>query len=104
MPTHQSRLVGWLWAALVAATILVPGPSVRAQALEPRSYVNAPVGINFLLLYRGGRTARTGRCRGSDPRRKGVLRTGVPSTGPLSRLRATCARNLRTDISIAAPR
>jgi hypothetical protein len=44
---------GWVWAALVAATILVPGRSVHAQALEPRSYANTPVGVNFLLLGYG---------------------------------------------------
>jgi hypothetical protein len=42
-----------VWAALVAATILVPGRGLHAQALEPRSYVNTPVGINFLLLGYG---------------------------------------------------
>ena len=42
-----------MWAALVAATILVPGRGLHAQALEPRSYVNTPVGINFLLLGYG---------------------------------------------------
>jgi hypothetical protein len=46
-------LVGWVCAALVAATILAPGRSVHAQALEPRSYANTPVGINFLLLGYG---------------------------------------------------
>jgi hypothetical protein len=45
--------VGWVWVALVAATIAVPGRSVHAQALEPRSYANTPVGINFLLLGYG---------------------------------------------------
>jgi hypothetical protein len=51
-----SRLIllgGWVWAALVAATIVMPGRSVHAQALEPRSYANTPVGINFLLLGYG---------------------------------------------------
>lgn len=38
---------------LVAATLLAPGRGVHAQALEPRSYVNTPVGINFLLLGYG---------------------------------------------------
>ena len=42
-----------MWAALVAATIVVPGRSVHAQALEPRSYANTPVGINFVLLGYG---------------------------------------------------
>jgi hypothetical protein len=44
---------GWLCAALVVATFVVPGRSVHAQALEPRSYANTPVGINFLLLGYG---------------------------------------------------
>jgi len=39
-----------MWAALVAVTIVVPTHHVHAQALEPRSYANTPVGINFLLL------------------------------------------------------
>ena len=38
---------------LVAVTIVVPAGEVHAQALEPRSYVNTPVGINFLLLGYG---------------------------------------------------
>jgi hypothetical protein len=53
MPSHLTPFVGWVWAALVAATIVVPGRSVHAQALEPRSYANTPVGINFLLLGYG---------------------------------------------------
>ncbi len=53
MPSRLTSFVGWVWAALVAATIVVPGRSVHAQALEPRSYVNTPVGINFLLLGYG---------------------------------------------------
>src|SRR5262245_50881303 len=43
----------WVVATLVAATIVVPEGTVHAQALEPRSYVNTPVGINFLLLGYG---------------------------------------------------
>jgi hypothetical protein len=38
---------------LVAAAIVVPRRSVHAQALEPRSYANTPVGINFVLLGYG---------------------------------------------------
>jgi hypothetical protein len=44
---------GCLLAALTAAMIVVPERSVHAQALEPRSYANTPVGINFLLLGYG---------------------------------------------------
>jgi outer membrane putative beta-barrel porin/alpha-amylase len=40
-------------AALVAATVLAPGRGLHAQALEPRSYVNTPVGVNFVLLGYG---------------------------------------------------
>lgn len=43
----------WVWVALVAAMVLTSGRSVHAQALEPRSYANTPVGINFLLLGYG---------------------------------------------------
>jgi Putative MetA-pathway of phenol degradation len=53
MPPRLIPLVGWAWVALVVATILVPGRSVHAQALEPRSYANTPVGINFVLLGYG---------------------------------------------------
>jgi hypothetical protein len=53
VPARLTPFVSWVWAALVAATIVVPGRSVHAQALEPRSYANTPVGINFLLLGYG---------------------------------------------------
>ena len=43
----------WVWAAVVAATIVLPGRVAHAQALEPRSYANTPVGVNFLLLGYG---------------------------------------------------
>ncbi len=53
MPARLTPFAGWMWAALVAVTIVVPAHSVHAQALEPRSYANTPVGINFLLLGYG---------------------------------------------------
>ena len=53
MPSRLTSLVGWGCAALVAAAIVVPGRSAHAQALEPRSYANTPVGINFVLLGYG---------------------------------------------------
>jgi hypothetical protein len=53
MPSRLTPFACWVWAALVAATIAAPGRSVHAQALEPRSYANTPVGINFLLLGYG---------------------------------------------------
>ena len=43
----------WAWAAVVAAIIVLPERTVHAQALEPRSYANTPVGINFSLLGYG---------------------------------------------------
>jgi Putative MetA-pathway of phenol degradation len=53
MPSRLTPFAGCVCAALVATTILVPGGGVHAQALEPRSYANTPVGINFLLLGYG---------------------------------------------------
>ena len=41
--------MAWLWIAVVVIAIVAPVRSVYPQALEPRSYVNTPVGINFLL-------------------------------------------------------
>src|SRR6266545_7856715 len=43
------RRMGWLATAIVMIAIVAPARSVYPQALEPRSYVNTPVGINFLL-------------------------------------------------------
>ena len=53
MSSPLTSSAGWVWAALVAAMVLTSGRSVHAQALEPRSYANTPVGINFLLLGYG---------------------------------------------------
>ena len=53
MPSPLASPAGWVWAALVTAMVLTSGRSVDAQALEPRSYTNTPVGINFLLLGYG---------------------------------------------------
>ncbi len=53
MPSRLTAFQGCVWVALVAVTIVVPGRSAHAQSLEPRSYVNTPVGINFLLLGYG---------------------------------------------------
>ena len=38
---------------LLLTAIVVPGNRAHAQSLEPRSYANTPVGINFLLLGYG---------------------------------------------------
>src|SRR5215510_10609435 len=43
----------WACALFTAAMIAAPGERVYGQALEPRSYTNTPVGINFLLLGYG---------------------------------------------------
>ena len=45
--------VNWLGTAIVVIAIVAPARSVYPQALEPRSYVNTPVGINFLLAGYG---------------------------------------------------
>ena len=36
-------------AALAALLLLVLAPATRAQDIEPRSYSNAPIGVNFLV-------------------------------------------------------
>ena len=54
--TITSRLapfVGWLWTAIVVIAIMASARKVYPQTLEPRSYVNTPVGINFLLAGYG---------------------------------------------------
>src|SRR5262245_15010963 len=40
-------------AALVVATLVALGSGAAAQDLEPRAYVNTPVGLNFLLAGYG---------------------------------------------------
>lgn len=47
-------------AALVAVAITTQGRGASAQALEPRSYVNTPVGINFVLVGYGYRRGGVG--------------------------------------------
>jgi hypothetical protein len=37
------------WAALAALLLLAAAPFARAQDIEPRSYSNAPIGVNFLV-------------------------------------------------------
>ena len=53
MPSRLALFAGLGWAALFVATIVMPERSVDAQALEPRSYTNTPVGINFVGLGYG---------------------------------------------------
>jgi hypothetical protein len=38
-----------LIASVTSCAIMVSGSAVRAQSIEPRSYSNAPVGVNFLI-------------------------------------------------------
>ena len=45
--------MGWLSTAIVVIAIVAPARSAHPQSLEPRSYVNTPVGINFLLAGYG---------------------------------------------------
>ena len=44
-----SPFVGWVSTVLAVLAVVVPVREVYPQTLEPRSYVNTPVGINFLL-------------------------------------------------------
>ena len=53
IPSPLTPFVGWLSTAIVVIAIVAPARSVYPQALEPRSYVNTPVGINFLLAGYG---------------------------------------------------
>jgi hypothetical protein len=39
----------YLIASLASCTFLASQSTVRAQSIEPRSYSNAPVGVNFLI-------------------------------------------------------
>ena len=48
-PSNLAPFVSWVWTVIVVIAIVAPARSVCPQALEPRSYVNTPVGINFLL-------------------------------------------------------
>ena len=53
LPCRLLRAACVLTAVLVAVAIVAPAPGAHAQALEPRSYVNTPAGINFVLLGYG---------------------------------------------------
>ena len=43
----------WACAVILAAALVAPAGAAYGQALEPRSYANTPVGINFVLLGYG---------------------------------------------------
>jgi hypothetical protein len=51
--SNLAPFVSWAWTAIVVIAIVAPARSVYPQALEPRSYVNTPAGINFLLAGYG---------------------------------------------------
>ena len=53
LPSPLTPFLGWLGTAIVVIAIVAPARTVYPQALEPRSYVNTPVGINFLLAGYG---------------------------------------------------
>lgn len=47
MPSVLSKTV--LIASVASCAFLMGGSAVRAQSIEPRSYSNAPVGVNFVI-------------------------------------------------------
>lgn len=47
--TRQGTLLARLAIELLAVSLLAIAPKAAAQQLEPRSYANTPVGLNFLL-------------------------------------------------------
>ncbi len=49
IPSRILRLVGRVGAALVPITLALAGSRAHAQELEPRAYVNTPVGLNFVI-------------------------------------------------------
>src|SRR5258708_34920247 len=53
IPSNLAPFVGWVWTAIVVIAIVATARNVYPQSLEPRSYVNTPVGINFLLAGYG---------------------------------------------------
>jgi Putative MetA-pathway of phenol degradation len=53
MPLRFTHLPAWFGAALVVTILAAAGSSAHAQDLEPRAYVNTPVGLNFLIAGYG---------------------------------------------------
>ena len=51
--SRLAPLAGFVWTVLAVLAVVVPVRKVYPQTLEPRSYVNTPVGINFLLAGYG---------------------------------------------------
>lgn len=46
---RRVRVKAFLLSVFIFCGLVVDGTSVTAQSIEPRSYSNAPVGVNFLL-------------------------------------------------------
>jgi hypothetical protein len=46
---HSVVTKAFLFLSVAACALLASGSAVRAQSIEPRSYSNAPVGVNFLV-------------------------------------------------------
>lgn len=46
---RNRTLAAWLFAVLFAFAQLLPASETQAGEIEPRAYVNTPIGINFLL-------------------------------------------------------
>ncbi len=53
IPSNLAPFVSWLWMVIVVIAIMASARCAHPQSLEPRSYVNTPVGINFLLAGYG---------------------------------------------------
>jgi hypothetical protein len=53
MPLRFAPCLAWFSVVLAVIALMVTGSGVSAQDLEPRAFVNTPVGLNFLLAGYG---------------------------------------------------
>jgi hypothetical protein len=53
MPLRFAPCLTWFGIVLAVTSLMATGSGVSAQDLEPRAYVNTPVGLNFLLAGYG---------------------------------------------------
>jgi hypothetical protein len=53
MPLRFASCLAWFSGVLAVIALMATGSGVSAQDLEPRAYVNTPVGLNFLLAGYG---------------------------------------------------
>lgn len=53
MPLRFAPCLAWFGIVLAVTVLMATGSGVSAQDLEPRAYVNTPVGLNFLLAGYG---------------------------------------------------